>query len=53
MKELEIKEREIAVHLKVKELELATATAKPPSVPKEFDVTRYIRFVPPLNHTAF
>ena len=34
MKELEIKESEIAVQLKVKELELATATVKPPSVPR-------------------
>ena len=51
MKELEIKEREIAVQLKVKELELATATAKPPSATEKFDVTRHVRFVPPFQET--
>ena len=52
IKELEIKEREIAVQLKAKELELATATAKTPtSVSEKFDVTRHIRFVPPFQET--
>ena len=49
MKELEIKEREISVQLKAKELELATATARPPKATETFDVTRHVRFVPPFQ----
>jgi len=37
--------------LKTKELELATATAKPLSAPEKFNVTRHIRFVPPFQET--
>ena len=51
LKGLEIKEREIAVQLKVIELELATAPAKPPSATKKFEVTRHVRFVPPFQET--
>jgi len=49
MKELEILEREISVQLKQKKLELATATARPPSATETFDVTRHVRFVRPFQ----
>jgi len=46
--ELEIKEREISMQFKVKELEIATAAARPTNTTEEFDVTRHIRFVSPF-----
>ena len=49
MEKLVIKEYEISEQLKAKELKLATATARPPSATKTFDVTRHVRFVPPFQ----
>ena len=37
------------MQLKAKKLELATATARPPSATETFDVTRHVRFVRPFQ----
>ena len=55
MKEMELREQELALQLKLKELEIATASTAPP-VPRtsrqaEFDVTKQVRFVPPFQET--
>ena len=50
MKELEIKEKEIAMQLKMKELEARTLSPyEPPSKPVGFDISKHIRFVPPFQ----
>ena len=55
MKEMELREQELALQLKLKELEIAAASTAPP-VPRtsrqaEFDVTKQVRFVPPFQET--
>jgi len=42
MKELKIKERDISMQLKVKELKLATVAGKPTDTAEKFDVTRHV-----------
>ena len=46
LKELEFKEHELAMQLKIRELELTAATPTPISRHTEFDVSKQIRFVP-------
>ena len=48
---MEIREREIALQSKTKELELATTTARSSGTLEQFDVTRHIRFVLPFQET--
>ena len=50
MKELEIKEKELAMQLKLKELEAKiTSSHEPHSKSADFDISKYIRFVPPFQ----
>ena len=49
LKELEFKKHELAMQLKIRELELAAATPTSASRRTEFDVSKQIRFVPPFQ----
>ena len=50
MKELEIKKKELAMQLKLKELEAKTMSShEPHSKSAGFDISKHIRFVPPFQ----
>jgi len=50
LKEMELRERELAIQLKMKELEVAAASPLAPTrEPAGFDVSKYVRFVPPFQ----
>ena len=50
MKELEIKEKELAIQMKVKKLEAKTISSlESVSKPSGFDISKHVRFVPPFQ----
>ena len=51
IKELEIRERELSIQLKAKELEVARTVASETSRREKFDMSKNVRFVPPFQDT--
>jgi len=53
LKEIELKEHKLATQLKMKELEVAAATAMASLTPHctDFDVSKHVCFVPPFQET--
>ena len=51
LKELELNERELALWLKIKELELPGATASSATKIEKFDMSKHIKFVPLFQDT--
>ena len=49
IKELELKECELSIQLKLKELELVRTKADTSKKTEKFDMSKHIRFVPPFQ----
>ena len=48
---MELREHEVSIQLKMKELEVAKGMSSPTGKLEKFDMSRQIRFVPPFHET--